>query len=206
MTKKQPNPYEILGVNENASNRLIYAAYRTQSKFAHPDKKTGSKIKFETIKWAYDILRDKLKRERYDEGLDPNVESNVDAGEMMARDAFLQIIENNIGHLHEIDIIGGAQGGLRKFIIGLSKQCAIDKHKFDELEESANNLSIINGKDNIFREILFDNARILESHIDEKIRQMEAAEIAIIYLDAYEYKFKEQPMVMTSATSSATFG
>ncbi len=55
------NPYEILGINENASKAEIKKAYRKLSKIYHPDltltkKEEYTKI-FQKINWAYNILK-----------------------------------------------------------------------------------------------------------------------------------------------------
>ena len=68
------NYYEILEVSENASKEIIEKAYRVLSKKYHPDlqeesKKEKSKIKMQEINEAYEVLKDSLKREEYDNKL-----------------------------------------------------------------------------------------------------------------------------------------
>ncbi len=56
------NPYEILGINEGASQEQIKAAYREQVKKYHPDKHQDNPLqelaeeKLQEINWAYDYL------------------------------------------------------------------------------------------------------------------------------------------------------
>lgn len=65
------NPYEILGVNKDASEADIKSAYRKLAKQHHPDlnpdKKDADK-KFKEISAAYELLSDKEKRAAYDKG------------------------------------------------------------------------------------------------------------------------------------------
>lgn len=64
--------YKILGVNTNAPDEVIKAAYRALAKKYHPDIYQGDKFfaeqKMKEINEAYDILSDNLKRKEYDSG------------------------------------------------------------------------------------------------------------------------------------------
>jgi len=67
----QNNPYSILGIDKNASDKEIKSAYRRLSKRHHPDLNPGSKeagTKFKEINKAYQILSNPEKRARYDRG------------------------------------------------------------------------------------------------------------------------------------------
>jgi molecular chaperone DnaJ len=59
------NPYEILGVDKNASDDEIKKAYKKAAKTHHPDV-GGSKDKFQEISNAYEILSDPAKKQEYD--------------------------------------------------------------------------------------------------------------------------------------------
>lgn len=67
-----PTPYEILGVNENASDAEIKAAYRSLAAKYHPDKHATSPLadlaaeKFRQVKEAYQLLSDRERRAGYD--------------------------------------------------------------------------------------------------------------------------------------------
>ncbi len=60
--------YEILGINRNASDDEIKAAFRKLARQYHPDvsKEEGAEEKFKEINEAYGVLSDKDKRTRYD--------------------------------------------------------------------------------------------------------------------------------------------
>lgn len=65
------NYYEILEVSQNASPEVIEKAYKTLVKKYHPDlqpqeEKANSENKIKEINEAYEILSDKLKKEKYD--------------------------------------------------------------------------------------------------------------------------------------------
>lgn len=65
------DPYEVLGVTKAASQDEIQKAFRKQAKVLHPDLNPGDKEaerKFKDISAAYEIVGDKDKRARYDNG------------------------------------------------------------------------------------------------------------------------------------------
>lgn len=57
--------YEVLGVNEKASNAQLKSAYRRKAMKSHPDR-GGDEEEFKKIQLAWDVLSDPGKRERYD--------------------------------------------------------------------------------------------------------------------------------------------
>jgi len=63
------NHYDILGVSKNASDEQIKRAYRKIAIKFHPDKKQGNKVAEEMFREAteaYEILKDPVKKEKYD--------------------------------------------------------------------------------------------------------------------------------------------
>ena len=67
--------YEILGISRNASQADIKKAYRKLALKYHPDKQGGksdkekkeAEEKFKEVSWAYSILSDEEKKQRYDQ-------------------------------------------------------------------------------------------------------------------------------------------
>ncbi|KAL5550542.1 hypothetical protein UlMin_000718 [Ulmus minor] len=65
---KSLDPYKVLGVEKNASQREIQKAFHKLSLQYHPDKNKnkGAQAKFAEINNAYEILSDEDKRKNYD--------------------------------------------------------------------------------------------------------------------------------------------
>jgi DnaJ-class molecular chaperone len=67
----EKDPYEILGVQRNDSDKEIQKAYRRLAKKLHPDLNPGnreSEEQFKKVASAYDLLSDPEKRARFDRG------------------------------------------------------------------------------------------------------------------------------------------
>lgn len=63
------DPYQVLGINRNASQEEIKKAYRKLARKYHPDQNPGDEgaaAKFKQVKKAYDIVGDPSRREQFD--------------------------------------------------------------------------------------------------------------------------------------------
>jgi len=65
---KYKDYYKILGVDRKTSDEAIHKAYRKLARKYHPDvnKEAGAEEKFKEIGEAYEVLKDPVKRKRYD--------------------------------------------------------------------------------------------------------------------------------------------
>lgn len=61
------DPYEILGLDKDATPKQINAAFRKKSKEVHPDKKGGSTEEFTRVKEASLVLLDPELRKQFDD-------------------------------------------------------------------------------------------------------------------------------------------
>lgn len=60
------NPYEVLGVDKNATQETIKKAYRDHARKSHPDKESGDADQMKDVNWAKGILLNPAKRAEYD--------------------------------------------------------------------------------------------------------------------------------------------
>lgn len=85
--------YKTLGVDKDASATEIKKGYRNKAKEHHPDKGGDSEI-FNNVSYAYNILSDKDKKEKYDkyghDGLSNTQRSHASAFEEMIRQQDIQ--------------------------------------------------------------------------------------------------------------------
>jgi molecular chaperone DnaJ len=69
MAASKRDYYEVLGVRREADEEDIKRAYRKLAMQYHPDRNVGdaeAEVKFKEAAEAYDVLRDRQKRQRYD--------------------------------------------------------------------------------------------------------------------------------------------
>ena len=71
--KREPTLYEVLEVSPHASALIIRAAYRCLTQLTHPDKRAGTDEASDRqaqINYAYSVLSDPDKRQRYNQALE----------------------------------------------------------------------------------------------------------------------------------------
>ena len=61
------NYYDILGISPNSTQDDIKKAYRKLSMEKHPDKNPSAINEYKKINEAYEVLKDKKKRDIYGE-------------------------------------------------------------------------------------------------------------------------------------------
>lgn len=111
--------YEVLGVAREAGEDDIKKAYRKLAREFHPDVNPGDKTaedKFKQATEAYEVLRDKEKRARYDQfghaGAAGGFQPGAGGAEFNMEDA-LRAFMRDFGGVDLGDLFGGSGGGGR---------------------------------------------------------------------------------------------
>jgi DnaJ-class molecular chaperone len=104
-----PDPYDLLGVARDASQKDIQKAYRRLAKKHHPDLNPGDKEaqrKFQELSTAYDILSDETKRGQFDRG-----EIDASGNEQQQRQYYRDFAQRGAGSQRYEDSSGFADFG-----------------------------------------------------------------------------------------------
>lgn len=98
--------YNVLGVPKDAEPSLIRSTYKSKARTMHPDKVGGSTEAFQELNQAYSILRDPVKRAKYDKGesVEPVPPIETEAKLRLA-DMFSQAIEASQDDKDMIEVI-----------------------------------------------------------------------------------------------------
>ncbi|RWR81337.1 dnaJ protein ERDJ3A [Cinnamomum micranthum f. kanehirae] len=114
---KSIDPYKVLGVDKNASQRDIQKAFHKLSLKYHPDKnrEKGAQQRFSEINNAYEILSDEEKRKNYDLYGDEKDGPNFDAGGYGDREGYSYFTSGGQGNSRFRWQTRGGQGYSKSF-------------------------------------------------------------------------------------------
>ncbi|KAI4331617.1 hypothetical protein MLD38_029791 [Melastoma candidum] len=107
---KKSDPYKVLGINKDASQREIQKAFHKLSLQYHPDKNKnkGAQEKFSEINNAYEILSDEEKRKNYDLYGDEKGNPGLDSDNFGGQGGYSHFTGSGPGYSH---FTGGGPGG-----------------------------------------------------------------------------------------------
>jgi hypothetical protein len=187
------DPYNLLGVERDADEQAIKAAYRKAVKTAHPDS-GGDADQFAHLQAAFDLLKDPVRRRVYDDtGYDPQL---ADAKDLKG----LMMIETLVNDF----ILDEREPGSFDPVAAMRRKLSDDilKSRFHILELERHRARVRKHLDRIGRrpetDVLGSMLRARSQSIADAIRQaehqIEAIEQAYTMLEGYSYELDAHPM------------
>jgi len=196
------NPYEILGVEADATQEEIKKAYKDKAKKCHPDIAKDDGEAFKDIAWAYDILSDENKKTHFDQfGSDPNSEEAMRTTIIM--NSLCQIFDNisaNLSpdELEKYDLIGIMRKSVQQKITDinslidrLNKDCK-KVHKLKEVIEGRLKKLEKDKKPNFFLATLIKRIGIIQADIKGQEKLLDIANGMLDVVNDYEFNFDKE--------------
>ncbi|QLF70539.1 DnaJ domain-containing protein [Peteryoungia desertarenae] len=186
------DPYDILGVQREADEAAIKAAYRKVAKNAHPDG-GGDSEQFAKISACYELLKDPVRRKVFDDtGYDPELAEPMDLKGLM-------VLEGLINDM----ILDEREPGSFDPVAGLRRKLTDDilKARFHILELERHRARVRKHLDRIGRrpeaDVLGSMLKARSGSISEAIKnaegQIAAIERAYAMLEGYSYELEVVP-------------
>jgi len=180
--------YEVLGVDQEATQEEIKKAYKSLSQKYHPDKEGGDAQKMIDLNVAYEMLSDPECRKAYDEFGDIGSDLNPrKEAKQIIRACFIAIIES-VNNIDDLDLVESLRRNLQKVLD--EERSAIMSNKVD-----------IDKYNKAKRKLLSEN-KFLIDEMDKRINQrqlniksseykIKVVNIALELLDGIDWEFED---------------
>lgn len=202
--------YEVLDVEESASEDEIKKAYRKRAKETHPDKNSGKEDSFIEVSKAYAVLADKSKRRRYDETGDTGENSeqnNVMSSVIALIQELLQSLFSQTGEeVIYVDIITEMKHGLIDRRNTLKDRNRAAKKRVLVFQKVLLHLNNRSKEKQILENIINDNIKSIRNSIEQTNRATNIIDKALSLLEDYDFfaEVKRRQAVYFKSRSSAT--
>ena len=201
--KIKKDPFETLGLKKDATPEEIKKAYRKLSKKHHPDTNKGSKEShnvFVDISIAFKLLTDPDERKMYDER---GYTSDLSENELKAQEGIFSMFSQYVDQQTNSMGFGGMMDDPRKMIENkLRENLHHFEHLISEFEKQIVilekfKLKIQKGttkapKTNLLEKAIEAKIRATDEQILPNQRNKIIAEIAIEYIQDYEFSFEDR--------------
>jgi len=213
MKKDDFDPFEILGVDENASKEEIKKAYKKLSKKHHPDRNKGSEEShdiFVKISMSFKLLTDPDERKKFDEGA---YHSNLNEIERVALDGvfslFSQYVDRMTSGMLDREMLDDprelieqkVKNDIETFKMTIS---AIEKEvkKLKKFKEKLSKHIKKTPKNNLLEKAINIKIRALDDQILPNRRNISVGEKALEFISDYEFDFSENDEIKNSIMES----
>lgn len=173
--------YDTLGVKEDASQEEIKKAYKKKASKCHPDKTKGKTTEeFKELTIAYEVLKDKEKREEYDDndGIDDSVESR--ANQVIAQ-IYIELLEKSDYRLKNYFV------EIKQALDNSSRVCKQDKFKLENKIEKLEYLIINTKADKVFIKLITRKLKENKAKVEQADQALTIFNKALKLLKVYEY-------------------
>jgi len=196
------NLYESLGVEKNATQKEIKAAFRQKMIELHPDKNDGEHVdEFYQVQTAYDVLSDPEEKQMYDE----TGNYSTDPEFKKIRVKLYQIFSGIMFNLPESEcIMSACRKQLRKDISLYEDKNRILNQRIRQVEKIAKRVKCKN-KDNFILAALDSEIEFGRDRINLHKCEIEFAEKVIEYSHNYEYDAPKEHKQLTGYIKYQTF-
>ena len=202
--------YEVLDVDESASEDEIKKAYRTKAKDTHPDKNNGREDDFIEVAKAYAVLADKSSRRRYDETGDTGENSeqnNVMSSVIALIQELLQSLFSQAGEeVIYVDIITEMKHGLIDRRNTLKDRNRAAKKRVLVFQKVLLHLNNRSKEKQILENIINDNIKSIRNSIEQTNRATNIIDKALSLLEDYDFfaEVKRKAVYFKSRSSATT--
>ena len=181
------NPYTELDVSVDASLEEIKQRFRTLAHMHHPDK-GGNEEVFKSIKLAYEILIDPIRRKQYDLTGDAIFSNLKDEAITNIVQIILHVIP--IFNADSDDLIQIAETRTREMLARESNHIDNTKRDIQNLEKVLTKLRIKTDGENILQNVVANQLRERKKDLLVYQQNVHACTLMLEILKDYEYGFK----------------
>jgi preprotein translocase subunit Sec63 len=181
------NPYTELDVSVDASLEEIKQRFRTLAHMHHPDK-GGNEEVFKSIKLAYEILIDPIRRKQYDLTGDAIFSNLKEEAITNIVQIILHVIP--IFNADSDDLIQIAETRTREMLARESNHIDNTKRDIQNLEKVLTKLRIKTDGENILQNVVANQLRERKKDLLVYQQNVHACTLMLEILKDYEYGFK----------------
>jgi DnaJ-class molecular chaperone len=183
------NPYEVLGLNSDATQEEIKKRYRQLAQDLHPDR-GGDGDKFAQVNLAYDILNDPIMKRSFDASGTFFYDQTIytEAKEQLGHVLWRQIDQCDPDHG---DLILYMKNDARAVLKSVETDIQNTKNYLDKLLKIINKIKLKKNHENVLATLVKLKINNLENDIKMFERRTKVCNVMLIVLDNYHFSVNE---------------
>lgn len=180
------DPYKILRVNRSAGLEEIKAAYRKLITKHHPDRNPGNakaEEKFKEVQWAWDLLSDAARRNRFDSTGDSDDQRCADTEVL---NTISGVLTEAIGHgVLDGDVVEEMRKALRGGRQTMEKRDKELKTRRKKLEKLAGRFKVEGDSENVLAMVVNSHVAEIDKQVAHNDRFMDLNQRCLDFLKPY---------------------